>query len=49
MGVKLGSKRSPDDMETDDLVIQAAKRGKLEENNTETVEAGLSEQPCRSQ
>jgi hypothetical protein len=49
MRVKLGEKRSPEQMEIDDEEKQMAKKGKMEVEGNSPSEAGLSEQPCESQ
>ena len=50
LGVQLGMKRNIAQMEIDETETRpVGKKGKVGENKTETVEAGLSEQPCGTQ
>ena len=49
VGVKLGAKRNPDQMEVDREEGQMSKKGRTEEIKATPTKAGLSEQPCRSQ
>ncbi|KAK1627783.1 hypothetical protein QYE76_002098 [Lolium multiflorum] len=49
VGVKLGVKRIPDQMEVDEAEGQKSKKGRIEENKATPTKAGLSEQPCKPQ
>jgi hypothetical protein len=49
VGVKLGAKRDPDQIEMDESEGHMSKKGKIDELGSTPAEAGLSEQPCKSQ